>query len=51
MASLNMAFYFQFLLLAFSWLASGQQFMGDVIPNTLPSVPGSELAYWRITGM
>jgi len=26
-----------------------QQFEGDVIPNKLPSVPGSEKAYWKIT--
>lgn len=49
MATFTMALYFHFLLLAISWLASGQQFMGDVIPNTLPTVPGSELAYWRTT--
>lgn len=29
--------------------ASAQQYLGDVIPNaTYPSIPGSELAYFRV---
>ncbi|PSK50339.1 Kremen protein 1 [Elsinoe australis] len=28
---------------------TAQQFAGDVIPNKMPTVPGSELAYWRVT--
>lgn len=24
--------------------------MGNTINNSLPSVPGSEIAYWKITG-
>ncbi|RDW89749.1 hypothetical protein BP6252_01781 [Coleophoma cylindrospora] len=44
-----MAIYLQLLLLAFSWLAAGQQYQGNTITNSLPSVPGSELAYWKIT--
>ncbi|RDW69904.1 hypothetical protein BP5796_08301 [Coleophoma crateriformis] len=44
-----MAIYLQLLLLAFSWLAAGQQYLGNTITNSLPSVPGSEIAYWKIT--
>ena len=29
-------------------LALAQQYAGDVIPNTLPGVPGSELVYFRV---
>lgn len=29
-------------------LTSAQQYFGDTIPNTLPSVPGAEIAYFRI---
>ncbi|KAK5123424.1 hypothetical protein LTR85_002856 [Meristemomyces frigidus] len=29
-------------------LAQAQQYAGDVINNTLPTVPGSEVAYWKI---
>lgn len=28
--------------------AFAQQYAGDVIPNSLPSVPGSEIVYFRI---
>ena len=29
-------------------LTAAQQYIGDIIPNTLPNVPGSELTYFRI---
>ena len=31
------------------WPSLAQQYTGDVIPNSLPGVPGSELLYFRIT--
>jgi len=34
--------------LFFVLLVSAQQYAGDVIPNSLPGVPGSELVYFRI---
>lgn len=30
-------------------LASAQQYVGDVIPNQLPTVPGSEITFFRIS--
>ncbi|RDW92342.1 hypothetical protein BP5796_01736 [Coleophoma crateriformis] len=38
-----------FLVALLPSLASGQQYEGETIPNSLPSVPGSELAYIKIT--
>ena len=31
-----------------SGVVEAQQYAGDVINNTLPGVPGSEIAYWKI---
>lgn len=40
-------------LLALGALALGfttaQEYYGDFINNTLPGVPGSEIAYWKIS--
>ena len=33
---------------AYALPASAQQYLGDVIPNSLPGVPGSEITYFRI---
>jgi hypothetical protein len=37
-----------FLALSFLSVSFAQQYMGDVIPNSLPTVPGSEIAYFRV---
>ena len=35
-------------LLSYVILISAQQYLGDVITNSLPTVPGSEITYFRI---
>lgn len=45
--------FYHFALFLFSTIsllrgASAQQYSGDVIPNTLPTVPGSEIASFRV---
>lgn len=39
-----------FLVLLLNWiaLASTQQYAGDTIPNSLPTYPGIEIAYFRV---
>ena len=32
----------------FHFYAHAQQYVGDVVPNSLPIVPGSEITYFRI---
>lgn len=36
------------VLLFFSSFSLAQQYAGDAIPNSLPGVPGAEIAYFRI---
>ncbi|CAK3895299.1 hypothetical protein AC578_1337 [Lecanosticta acicola] len=42
---------FHVAIVLLSWLvgiANGQQYAGDIITNSLPAVPGSEITYFRI---
>lgn len=49
MTLLNLLFFVIGTILLFSGRPSlAQQYAGDVIPNTLPTVPGAEIAFFRI---
>jgi hypothetical protein len=48
MALLRLTTIFPFLLALFTAVTSAQQYQGDTIPNQLPTVPGSEITYFRV---